>query len=100
MARFYDKAVWRRARGLFLAEQPLCQRCREVGRVVPATDVDHITPISQGGAALDKANFRALCRSCHSYVTRHQLGETEKPMKGCDSSGMPTDPSHPWFEGE
>lgn len=85
---------------MYLGRSPLCELCEAAGLVVPATDVDHIVPISQGGAKLDPANFRALCRSCHSYVTQHQLGRTGKPMKGCDVSGMPTDPSHPWFRAD
>ena len=63
---------------------------------MPATDVDHIVPISLGGAELDPDNFRSLCRSCHSKVTARQLSKTDKPMKGCNDDGQPIDPAHPW----
>jgi len=96
MSRFYDLAVWHKARRLQLAKEPLCRLCKAAGRTVPATDVDHIVPINLGGAELDPDNYRSLCRPCHSIVTQRQLGKSDKPMKGCDADGLPTDPAHPW----
>ena len=95
-SRFYDLAVWKKARRVQLARSPLCVWCSAVGKTVVATDVDHIQPIKQGGAALDPENFRSLCRSCHSAVTARQLNKTDKPMKGCGADGLPIDPAHPW----
>ena len=94
--RFYDKAVWKKTRRIQLSHAPLCEMCKAAGKTVPATDVDHIKPINLGGAVLDPDNLRSLCRSCHSRVTKRQLSMTDKPMKGCDDSGLPTDPAHPW----
>ena len=96
MSRFYDKAVWHKARRIQLADEPLCRLCAASGRTVPANDVDHIVPISLGGAELDPDNLRSLCRPCHSKVTARQLSKTDKPMKGCDANGLPIDPAHPW----
>jgi 5-methylcytosine-specific restriction protein A len=100
MSRFYDTAVWHKARRIQLAHVPLCEMCSASGLTVIATDVDHIVPISQGGAALDPENFRSLCRPCHSRVTWRQLNKTDKPMKGCSADGLPTDPEHPWHGGK
>ena len=47
-----------------LAVQPRCQGCGAV-----ATEVDHITPLADGGAELDPANLQSLCQSCHAAKT-------------------------------
>lgn len=73
-ARGYG-ARWRRLRAMFLARHPLCvdPELRHPGRVVVATDVDHITPKAQGGSDAF-SNLRSLCHSCHSAITRKAVG--------------------------
>ena len=47
-----------------------CSGCGRPGRL----EVDHVTPLSRGGAPYDKANLQCLCRSCHigkSAAERH-----------------------------
>jgi 5-methylcytosine-specific restriction protein A len=70
----YNRARWRNTRRKQLHREPLCRQC---GRI--ATDVDHITPIEQGGKVWDMANLRSLCKSCHSRTTRaaQQQGVTQ-----------------------
>ena len=63
---FYDSPQWRATRRRKLQEQPCCEECLRHGIITPATIVDHITPIKQGGARLDMNNLQSLCRSCHS----------------------------------
>lgn len=63
---FYSSTPWRKLRQAKLWQQPLCEECQRNGRITPATMVDHITPIKQGGAALCMANLQSLCWSCHS----------------------------------
>ena len=41
--RGYGKE-WQKARKFFLKHHPWCVRCKEKGRLVPATVVDHIKP--------------------------------------------------------
>jgi 5-methylcytosine-specific restriction protein A len=50
---------WRRRRARHLAEHPDCTRCSE-----PATVVDHILPLSAGGAD-EESNYQSLCKLCH-----------------------------------
>lgn len=67
--KVYD-AVWQKLSRMFRAQHPWCALCG-----APAECVDHIVPISQGGARLDEDNLRSLCWSCHSKIT---LAETNR----------------------
>lgn len=58
---FYTSYEWKRKRREYLSEHPICECCRRK----PATLVDHIIPIKQGGALLEDSNLQALCSSCH-----------------------------------
>ena len=62
--------VWPRVRTIVLAEEPFCRVCLTVDQVTPATEVDHILPLSQGGARLDRTNLQPLCGNCHRIKTR------------------------------
>ena len=68
-ARGYN-AEWRRARKAFLQKHPLCSECRKVGKLTPATVVDHIIP-HRGDRKLfwDENNWQPLCKSCHDQKT-------------------------------
>lgn len=61
---------WQKARARFLRKHPLCERCREQGRLTKATVVDHVVP-HRGDPALfwDESNWQALCKSCHDHKT-------------------------------
>ncbi|MBO5821073.1 MAG: HNH endonuclease [Alistipes sp.] len=37
-----------------------------MGKITPATIVDHITPINSGGARFDFTNLQGLCDTCHN----------------------------------
>ena len=65
--RGYDSR-WRKARKLFLKRHPLCEKCREQGKLTPAQEVHHILPLSRGGTH-DETNLMALCKPCHSEIT-------------------------------
>jgi 5-methylcytosine-specific restriction endonuclease McrA len=52
---------WRRLRAQVLAGDPWCAICRRR----PATTVDHIVPVSRGGAELDPQNCRPACGPCN-----------------------------------
>jgi len=60
---------WRKLRLAFLERNPLCfnfANCRN-----GASLVDHIKPISDGGAVLDLRNLRSCCVDCHAVLTRN-----------------------------
>lgn len=47
-----------------------CVQCGARGRV----EVDHVTPLRDGGAAFDLGNVQCLCVPCHSRKTRIECG--------------------------
>ena len=67
--RGYD-GKWRSARALFLKKNPLCAKCRETGKLTPATVVDHIIP-HRGDPVLfwNRSNWQPLCKDCHDHKT-------------------------------
>lgn len=48
---------------------------REIGRGYPTLEVDHITPISEGGHPFDPANLQTLCTDCHKGKTAEEAAE-------------------------
>jgi 5-methylcytosine-specific restriction protein A len=64
--RGYDKD-WRRVRDDVLRDEPCCRLCAPA--VSLAVEVDHVKPLAQGGARLDRRNLQPLCRPCHQKKT-------------------------------
>jgi len=95
MGTIYQTTAWRKARRHYLDLNPLCAHCLRMGRTALAEEVDHIVPISKGGEVFDPENFQGLCRSCHSRKTAVDMGR-RKYLSGCDVTGAPVDPTHPW----
>jgi len=78
-AAFYHTTAWRKLREYFLQDHVFCVECERKGRKIPATVVDHIQPISQGGEKLDESNLRAMCARCHnSKSARESKGRYKK----------------------
>ena len=82
----------RRAR--WFALHPLCVHCERNGVVRAAEELDHIIPLSKGGAENDELNFCGLCPPCHRAKTANDLGYTQR---GGDINGEPTGAGHWWF---
>lgn len=91
--RITGRALQRR-RNHYFQEYPLCVECERQGRVKPGQELDHIVPLSKGGAD-EPDNWQGLCTDCHKVKTAKDMGH--KP-KGCDVSGRPTSPDH-WWNG-
>lgn len=62
---FYSTKPWRSARLAQLQREPLCVECKRAGIITGANVVDHIRPISQGGAKFDPDNLQSMCKPCH-----------------------------------
>jgi 5-methylcytosine-specific restriction protein A len=67
---WYNSKRWKDSRAMFLLSHPLCIKCNESRRLVPATVVDHIKP-HKGNYTLfwDTGNWQALCKQCHDAKT-------------------------------
>ena len=78
---------WRNLRAVFIANNPLCEFCRERGVFKAADVVDHIEPVKQAPEkALDWDNLQSLCKFCHDSVkARIENGKAV----GCDVDGVP-----------
>ena len=74
--RFYQRKAWKTLRLSHLNSEPLCRACRTVGKLVAAAVVDHIIPITEGGADLDDANLQSLCKPCHNAKTFTEMRQS------------------------
>ncbi len=62
--------AWRRYSHLILRQRPLCERCKQTGLTVPATEVHHIRDRADGGALFPgDEGVEALCKRCHAKDT-------------------------------
>lgn len=68
--RFYQRSAWKKIRSAQLRIEPFCRTCRESGKLVEATVVDHVIPISNGGESLELSNLQSLCKPHHDAKTR------------------------------
>ena len=97
---FYTAPAWRQCRSEFLRTH---RECSVNGCGRRASHVDHVVSRRRGGAPYDPANLSALCHSHHTAKTNavdggfgNRPGEFRPIVKGCDASGRPLDPAHPW----
>lgn len=99
----YSTAAWARLRAAHLALEPMCRACAVSGRIALANTVDHVVPISDGGAPFpDHDGLASYCAGCHGAKTARgsEAGaiRSTKPRKGCNPDGTPLDPAHPWSQ--
>lgn len=84
----YNKLIhtdrWLRLRRSKLTSNPLCERCKSDGKITPASEVHHVTPVEDGLTAREKEtlmfdphNLKALCHDCH-VKTHTELGRSGK----------------------
>jgi 5-methylcytosine-specific restriction protein A len=73
-----EAQVKRRLR--WLNANPLCVKCNSVGRTAAAEQVDHVIPLSNGGAD-DESNFQSLCVPCHKEKTAREQAERFGKLK-------------------
>jgi 5-methylcytosine-specific restriction protein A len=63
-------------RAAWLEEHPYCVVCGEV-----ATEVDHVIPLSAGGAD-DESNYQSLCKTHHSVKTGRHDRARRRALQG------------------
>lgn len=94
---FYRSQAWRLLRAAVLRrDNHRCAICRREG-----SHVDHIVSRSRRpDLALNAANLRVLCHSCHSHKTVRQDGgfgrKGQPESSGCTADGEPRDAGHHW----
>lgn len=69
--------------------------CETAGRVTPATVCDHVDPKSKATEeGFFQGPFESLCKTHHDSTKQRE--EKRGHVIGCDESGAPLDPQHPW----
>lgn len=86
--RGYD-AAWAKVRVAYLRAHPMCEvkGCPQV-----ATVVHHCDENSRNNAV---GNLMAMCRAHHEQHHGRMAN-----VSGCDASGWPSDPTHPWRQSD
>ena len=92
---FYSSMAWRRLRHRALMQaQFRCEVCRADLRR-SGSRVDHIrSRVEAPALQWDLTNLRALCPACDN--ARHAEKGRNGQVIGCDTSGKPLNPHHPW----
>jgi len=92
--KLYKSTQWRKGRLLFLAQNPLCQRCQARGEITAANVVNHIVP-HKGDLVLffASSNWEATCKPCHDRDIQSE--ERTGYSKAIGPDGWPTDDRHP-----
>jgi 5-methylcytosine-specific restriction protein A len=81
--RLRGRKLQQRREGWF-RYHPLCVHCDAKGRVTPATELDHIKPLHEGGEDNDPDNWQGLCADCHRDKTAKDMGYRPKHQVGAD----------------
>lgn len=86
---------WQKARLTYLSNNPLCVMCKAIGRIIPASVVDHIEP-HRGNQELfwDTNNWQSLCSAHHNSTKQRE--EKNGYYIGNTVDGRPIDSNHPW----
>ena len=88
----YGTAAWRKLRNQALRrDRARCIQCGSRERLT----VNHIEPVqAHPERAWQLANLETLCAACDNAHHREK-GHGGQPF-GCDETGRPLDPAHPW----
>ena len=82
----YNTSLWRSLRSAYLMEHPICEMCLKEGKTTVATDVHHITEISNADTVeemqqigFDYSNLMALCEHHHTeiHAEKHRKQKTK-----------------------
>lgn len=94
-SRLYNSRRWRQRRASHLARNPLCVFCLDLGKLTPATVVDHKEPHRGDPVKFwNESGWQSLCKPCHDGAKQQM--EKSGGLRGSDSDGVPADPTHHW----
>jgi hypothetical protein len=80
---------WKRLRRRKLAAVPYCEACNAIGRLVPATVVDHVVAVSAGGPMyLNLDQLMSVCAPQNSKTRRVEQGGLPQHRRSTISSGL------------
>jgi len=65
-SKLYNSRRWRKFRADYLARNPLCVSCQKENKVTPATVLDHVKQVRNGGAEFSEQNVQGLCEHHHA----------------------------------
>ncbi len=97
----YKSQRWQLLRRSKLDVSPLCEGCEQLGRVTPATTVDHQHALGQGGDPFPQlSGLTSYCHPCHAYKTNSEYSArsdaTGRLLPGCTVGGWPACPNDAW----
>ena len=94
--RLYDSVRWRKIRKMQLSKHPLCDMCKQQGKIISATVCDHIIPHHNDlNLFYDSNNLQSLCATCHGVK---KFTEIHGYSPACGIDGQPLDVNHPWHQ--
>lgn len=82
----YRTSQWKRLRKLVLERDGYRCRIGLDGCTVRADTVDHVMPVSAGGAIFAEENTRAACKHCNSSRGNGRRGRPSRPARMLPSS--------------
>ena len=83
----YNTAAWRKLRQVIFTGQPVCI---SKGCTQAANTLDHIKPMTEGGASWDRKNLQGLCKACHDVKSRKETARRMRLKAIIDKHGTGT----------
>jgi len=83
--KVYKTYEWRRYSEQYRRDNPECAACGNTDK----THLDHIIPVSSGGAMWDTRNHQTLCNSCHSRKTKIEQSASMPYRYNLDKEKIP-----------
>mgnify|MGYP003413256937 CR=1 FL=1 len=88
----YNKLIqsrrWLELRRMKINDTPLCERCAEIGLVVPVAEIHHrrpcedaTTPAEMERLMFDYANLQSLCHDCHVQAHKAMKSKSKAAVR-------------------
>lgn len=86
--KLINAARWKRLRISKLQAEPLCQCCKESGKITPATEVHHITPVESVNTFNQMEqlmysfdNLMSICHECHKNIHTEMFSHSKESVQ-------------------